>query len=114
MKFKKYLISICTSVMMLSVVGCSNTSIDNSNSKEDKLNKESYGDDSVVIATSVAVAQILDELGIKISGIPTTSYDIPEGAKDAVEVGTPMNPDLEIFKSRCCSIGRHTWSRFHR
>ncbi|MBC5995552.1 heme ABC transporter substrate-binding protein IsdE [Romboutsia ilealis] len=99
MKFKKYLISICTSVMMLSVVGCSNTSIDNSNSKEDKLNKESYGDDSVVIATSVAVAQILDELGIKISGIPTTSYDIPEGAKDAVEVGTPMNPDLEIIKS---------------
>ena len=99
MKFKKYLISICTSVMMLSVVGCSSTSIDDNNSKGDATNKESYGEDSVVVATSVAVAQILDELGVKISGVPTTSYDLPENAKDAVEVGTPMNPDLEIIKS---------------
>lgn len=99
MKFKKYLISICTSVMMLSIVGCSSTSIDDNNSKGDATNKESYGEDSVVVATSVAVAQILDELGVKISGVPTTSYDLPENAKDAVEVGTPMNPDLEIIKS---------------
>lgn len=99
MKFKKYLISICTSVMMISVVGCSSTSIDDNNSKGDATNKESYGEDSVVVATSVAVAQILDELGVKISGVPTTSYDLPENAKDAVEVGTPMNPDLEIIKS---------------
>ena len=99
MKFKKYLISICTSVMMLSVVGCSSTSIDDNNSKGDATNKESYGEASVVVATSVAVAQILDELGVKISGVPTTSYDLPENAKDAVEVGTPMNPDLEIIKS---------------
>lgn len=99
MKFKNYLISICTSVIMLSVVGCSSASVDDNNSEGNITNKESYGEDSVVVATSVAVAQILDELGVKISGVPTTSYELPESAKGAVEVGTPMNPDLEIIKS---------------
>ena len=99
MKFKRYLISLCASVIMLSIVGCSSTNIDNNGFKEDPANKESYGDDSVVVSTSVAVAQILDELGVKISGVPATSYELPENAKDAVEVGTPMNPDLEIIKS---------------
>lgn len=99
MKFKNYLISICTSVIMLSVVGCSSTSVDDNNSEGNTTNKESYGEDSVVVATSVAVVQILDELGVKISGVPTTSYELPESAKGAVEVGTPMNPDLEIIKS---------------
>lgn len=99
MKFKNYLISICTSVIMLSVVGCSSASVDDNNSEGNTTNKESYGEDSVVVATSVAVVQILDELGVKISGVPTTSYELPESAKGAVEVGTPMNPDLEIIKS---------------
>ena len=99
MKFKNYLISICTSVIMLSVVGCSSASVDDNNSEGNTTNKESYGEDSVVVATSVAVAQILDELGVKISGVPTTSYELPESVKGAVEVGTPMNPDLEIIKS---------------
>lgn len=99
MKFKNYLISICTSVIMISVVGCSSASVDDNNSEGNTTNKESYGEDSVVVATSVAVVQILDELGVKISGVPTTSYELPESAKGAVEVGTPMNPDLEIIKS---------------
>lgn len=99
MKFKNYLISICTSVIMLSVVGCSSASVDDNNSEGNTTNKESYGEDSIVVATSVAVAQILDELGVKISGVPTTSYELPKSAKSAVEVGTPMNPDLEIIKS---------------
>ena len=99
MKFKNYLISICTSVIMLSVVGCSSASVDDNNSEGNTTNKESYGEDSIVVATSVAVAQILDELGVKISGVPTTSYELPKRAKGAVEVGTPMNPDLEIIKS---------------
>ncbi|MBU5899381.1 ABC transporter substrate-binding protein, partial [Vibrio cholerae O1] len=30
---------------------------------------------------------------------PTSSYDLPESTKDAVKVGNPMNPDLEIIKS---------------
>ena len=55
--------------------------------------------EEVVIATSVAVTEILDALGVKVAGVPTTSYELPESVKDAVEIGNPMSPDLEIIKS---------------
>ena len=55
--------------------------------------------EEVVVATSVAVTEILDALGVKIAGVPTTSYDLPESVNDAVEIGNPMSPDLEIIKS---------------
>lgn len=55
--------------------------------------------EEVVVATSVAVTEILDALGVKVAGIPTTSYELPESVKDAVEIGNPMSPDLEIIKS---------------
>ena len=75
------------------VMGCSNNSVE---SKE-SLKKENG--EEIVVATSVAVTEILDELGVKVSGVPTSSYDLPESTKDAVKVGNPMNPDLEIIKS---------------
>lgn len=99
MKLKKHFINICAVVAMMSVVGCSSKNEGNDNSQHEQISNDSYNDDSVVIATSVAVAEILDELGIKISGVPTTSYELPQSAKDATQVGTPMNPDLEIIKS---------------
>ena len=70
------------------VMGCSNNSGESKESGEE-----------IVVATSVAVTEILDELGVKVSGVPTSSYDLPESTKDAVKVGNPMNPDLEIIKS---------------
>ena len=97
MKIKKYLISICALATMMFAVACS--SINNTKENKDTNVGESLSEDSTVVATSVAVVQILDELGIKLSGIPTTSYELPESTKDAIEVGAPMNPDLEIIKS---------------
>ncbi|WP_415349331.1 heme ABC transporter substrate-binding protein IsdE [Clostridium perfringens] len=75
------------------VKGCSN----NSGESKESLKKENG--EEIVVATSVAVTEILDELGVKVSGVPTSSYDLPESTKDAVKVGNPMNPDLEIIKS---------------
>ncbi len=75
------------------VIGCSN----NSGESNESLKKEN-GED-LVVATSVAATEILDKLGIKVSGVPTTSYDLPESTKEAVKVGNPMNPDLEIIRS---------------
>ena len=97
MKIKKYLISICALATMMFAVACSSTN----NTKENKDTNvgESLSEDSTVVATSVAVVQILDELGVKVTGVPTTSYELPESTKDAIEVGAPMNPDLEIIKS---------------
>lgn len=75
------------------VMGCLN----NSGESKESLKKENG--EEIVVATSVAVTEILDELGVKVSGVPTSSYDLPESTKDAVKVGNPMNPDLEIIKS---------------
>lgn len=75
------------------VMECSN----NSGESKESLKKENG--EEIVVATSVAVTEILDELGVKVSGVPTSSYDLPESTKDAVKVGNPMNPDLEIIKS---------------
>ena len=71
MKIKKYLISICALATMIFAVGCSGTN-DTTENKDTNVG-ESLSEDSTVVATSVAVVQILDELGIKLSGIPTTS-----------------------------------------
>ena len=90
MSIKKKIIAMLGIATISLMVGCS------SNKVENKTN-DTKGD--VVVATSVAVTEILDELGVKVSGVPTTSYDLPESTKGAVEVGNPMNLDLEIIKS---------------
>ncbi|SCH40196.1 Staphylococcal iron-regulated protein F [uncultured Clostridium sp.] len=97
MKLKKCLINIFALMSMMTIIGCSNDDAKENNvaKPEDKT----YGEDSIVVATSVAVTEILDELGVKVSGVPKTSYELPQSTKDAIEVGAPMNPDLEIIKS---------------
>ena len=94
MKVKKYITSIVMMTLSLALtVGCSSSEINDIQTSEVKPGEE------IVVATSVAVTEILDKLGVKVSGVPTTSYDLPESAKDATEVGSPMNPDMEIIKS---------------
>lgn len=94
MKVKKYITSIVMMTLSLALtVGCSSSEINDIQTSEVKPGEE------IVVATSVAVTEILDKLGVKVSGVPTTSYDLPESAKDVTEVGSPMNPDMEIIKS---------------
>lgn len=52
-----------------------------------------------VIASSVAVVEILDALGIPMVGVPTSSYDLPESVADAARIGNPMSPDIEVIAS---------------
>lgn len=92
MKFKYISKMLLAAVFSVSLIGCgSNTNVN--------TNTNNNSDEQVVIATSVAVTEILDELGVKVSGVPTTVYELPESTKGAVEVGNPMSPDLEIIKS---------------
>lgn len=60
--------------------------------------EEKTGEDTVV-ASSVAVVQILDALGIPMAGVPTSSYELPESVKDATRIGNPMEPDMEVIAS---------------
>lgn len=91
---KKILCLISILMVTFSVIGCSSSDVDSS--KEQTASKDGK---QVVVATSVAITEILDRLGVEVSGVPQTSYELPESAKGATEVGSPMNPDMEIIKS---------------
>lgn len=91
---KKILCLISILMVTFSVIGCSSSEVDSS--KEQATSKD---EKQVVVATSVAITEILDRLGVEVSGVPQTSYKLPESAKGATEVGSPMNPDMEIIKS---------------
>ena len=92
MNIKKKIIALLSVTMLTFMVGCSS-------SESNESNVTHSNGEEVVVATSVAVTEILDKLGVEVSGVPTTSYELPESTKDATEVGSPMNPDLEIIKS---------------
>ena len=92
MSLKKKIIGLLSVVTLAFMVGCSSN-------ESDKNEVTNSSDKEVVVATSVAVTEILDKLGVEVSGVPTTSYELPESVKNATKVGNPMNPDLEIIKS---------------
>lgn len=53
-----------------------------------------------IAATSVAVMQICEKLDLPLTGVPHSDLaEIPERYKDAVSLGSPMSPDLEILSS---------------
>ena len=101
MKYKRIMSMIAAGVMSLGLISCV------SKAAEENVVVESNGgevaveadSEEVVVATSVAVTEILDALGVKVSGVPQTSYELPESTEGAVEIGSPMSPDLEIIKS---------------
>lgn len=101
MKYKRIMSVIAAGVMSLGLISCGSKG-----SEENVVVEANNGEvvvesdsEEVVVATSVAVTEILDALGVKVSGVPTTSYELPESTEGAVEVGNPMSPDLEIIKS---------------
>ena len=60
---------------------------------------KSNSDEMTIVSTSVAICEILHELGYKnVIGVPETSGKLPEEYKELPTVGAPMNPDLEIIK----------------
>ncbi len=105
MKLKKYITSIVMMTLSLALtVGCSSSENNDIQTSEVKQGEE------VVVADSVAVTEILDKLGVKVSGVPTTSYELPESVKNATEVGSPNESrygNNKITKSHSCSISRY-------
>ena len=94
MKFKNTVIAVGVGLFTTLLSACGGSTQD----EQPPVISHAEGEE-VVIATSVAVTEILDALGVKVAGVPTTSYELPESVKDAVEIGNPMSPDLEIIKS---------------
>lgn len=56
-------------------------------------------DGNRVVATTVALTEIMDALEIDLVGVPSSYKDLPERYADAKEVGNPMGPDMETLLS---------------
>ncbi len=79
-------------ILLMSIAGCS------SPKKETAKQVKSESKERVV-ATTVAVTEIMDALEVDLVGIPTSSKTLPKRYKGLPEVGNPMSPDMEKVKS---------------
>ena len=92
MKLKKILSLCLAGIMALSVTGCVN--------QHPGSTSTANGSGEVrLVATSPAVAQICNRLGLDLVGICESSSELPERYDGLTTVGMAMNPDLEIIKS---------------
>jgi len=74
------------------------TEENNVNDDNETANEEEQ-EDPPLVATTVALVEILDALEIDLVGIPTSYKELPERYDDAKEVGMAAEPDMEIIKS---------------
>lgn len=79
-------------ILLMSIVGCS------SPKKETAKQVKSESKERVV-ATTVAVTEIMDALEVDLVGVPTSTKALPKRYKGLPEVGNPMSPDMEKVKS---------------
>lgn len=75
-----------------------NETIDLTGVNKDKQSEEENG--KRVIMDSVALAQVANVLDIKLAGVPTTKLGrMPKRYDNTVQIGLPMNPNMEVIKS---------------
>lgn len=79
-------------ILLIGIAGCS------SPKKESAKQVKSESKEHVV-ATTVAVTEIMDALEVDLVGVPTSSKTLPKRYKGLPEVGNPMSPDMEKVKS---------------
>ncbi len=78
-------------ILLMSIAGCSSP-------KETAKQVKSESKERVV-ATTVAVTEIMDALEVDLVSVPTSSKTLPKRYKGLPEVGNPMSPDMEKVKS---------------
>lgn len=85
---KKLKSSLLLACLLSLITGCVNQNQQTQNTKEIS-----------VVATSIAVTEILDQLGVsknQVIGIPQSdSYTVPKKYQKAIKVGNAMSPDME-------------------
>ncbi|MDA2063809.1 heme ABC transporter substrate-binding protein IsdE [Bacillus cereus group sp. MYBK5-2] len=92
MRVKKIASVLMAIILLMSIAGCS------SPKKESAKQVKSESKERVV-ATTVAVTEIMDALEVGLVGVPTSSKTLPKRYKGLPEVGNPMSPDMEKVKS---------------
>ena len=75
-----------------------NETIDLTGVNKDKKSEEENG--KRVVMDSVALAQVANVLDIKLAAVPTTKLGrMPKRYDNTVQIGLPMNPNMEVIKS---------------
>ncbi|WP_164928337.1 heme ABC transporter substrate-binding protein IsdE [Bacillus cereus] len=92
MRVKKIASVLMAIILLMSIAGCS------SPKKETAKQVKSESKERVV-ATTVAVTEIMDALEVDLVGVSTSSKTLPKRYKGLPEVGNPMSPDMEKVKS---------------
>ncbi|EME5406770.1 TPA: heme ABC transporter substrate-binding protein IsdE [Listeria monocytogenes] len=83
--------AVISLVLLLFLVGCGKEEA--AQKPEQKTEKEPK-----IVATTVAITEIMDKLDLPLVGIPSSSKKIPKRYADVKETGSPMGPDLEIIR----------------
>ncbi|EAG5076373.1 heme ABC transporter substrate-binding protein IsdE [Listeria monocytogenes] len=83
--------AVISLMLLLFLVGCGKEEA--AQKPEQKSEKEPK-----IVATTVAITEIMDKLDLPLVGIPTSSKKLPERYADVKETGSPMGPDLEIIR----------------
>lgn len=90
-KMRLRFVGVC---MLFLLMACS------ANADEIKKPKENNDpENNQIIATTVAVTEIMDALEIDLIGVPTSYKDLPTRFDGITEVGNPMSPDMELIMS---------------
>lgn len=79
-------------ILLMSIAGCSSP-------KKETAKQVKRESKERVVATTVAVTEIMDALEVDLVGVPTSSKTLPKRYKGLPEVGNPMSPDMEKVKS---------------
>ncbi|PFJ17756.1 heme ABC transporter substrate-binding protein IsdE [Bacillus cereus] len=79
-------------ILLFSIAGCSS-------SKKETAKTVKSSSEERVIATTVAVTEIMNALEVDLVGVPTSYKTLPKRYKGLPDVGNPMSPDMEKVKS---------------
>ncbi|MEB8700219.1 heme ABC transporter substrate-binding protein IsdE [Bacillus cereus] len=92
MRVKKIASVLMAIILLMSIAGCSSP-------KKETAKQVKIESKERVVATTVAVTEIMDALEVDLVGVPTSSKTLPKRYKGLPEVGNPMSPDMEKVKS---------------
>ncbi|WP_170968745.1 heme ABC transporter substrate-binding protein IsdE [Bacillus wiedmannii] len=79
-------------ILLVSIAGCSAP-------KKEAAKQVKSESKERIVATTVAVTEIMDALEVDLVGVPTSTKDLPKRYNGLPEVGNPMSPDMEKVKS---------------
>ena len=95
---KKWLTAIGIGVLLLA--GCGDRStVTEENETQVAGSNETMQEDYRIIAGSVVVAKILDQLNIDAVAVPDTAKELPSRFDGLPDIGNAMDPDPEVIKA---------------